>query len=51
MSNKSAKPLTDEQLWGEPDKSAHEGPGRMTQDEIDDRMREETLEEENNNVD
>ena len=37
------KPLTDEQLWGGPGKSAHEGPGRMSQEEIDDLILEETL--------
>jgi len=40
-----ARPLTDEQLWGEPNKSTHDGPGRMTQEEIDDREIEQILEQ------
>ena len=49
MKDKSAEgganePLTDEQLWGEPNKTAHDGPGKMTQEEIDDRILEQTLE-------
>ena len=39
-----SEPLTDEQLWGEPGKSAHDGPGRMSQEEIDDLILEQTLE-------
>ncbi len=37
--------VTDEQLWGEPNKSANDGPGKMSQEEIDDLILEQTLEE------
>jgi len=50
MEDKSAgggvnEPLTDEQVWGEPNKSAHDGPGKMSQEEIDDLKLEQILEQ------